>query len=124
MKDLTQDTIKVDFKKRKIVATVWVHQFKEGDFVMKVIPTLDISAYGRTVEQAEEMLTETVKVYLTSLLKQGPSLTSEELRKYGFVPRTLLFPDRKEFSRSSVDADGNLKGFEIPSDAISAPMTF
>lgn len=123
MKHFTQDTIKVDFRKSEIVATVRVHQFKEGDFIIKYIPSLDISSYGETADEAEKMLSATIKEILTKMVLKGPTGTSAELRKYGFIPKKRIFADRKEYSHSTVDADGNLNGFEIPADAVSAPLT-
>lgn len=88
-----KEIIKVSFaaKRKHVKANLRIVAFKDGDYQIAYIPSLNVSAYGRTEEDAMSMLSESiVKDYLLSLIELPEAKILAELREYGWQRSTFL----------------------------------
>jgi hypothetical protein len=91
----------IDFKGRAYLS-------KEGDYVVLYHPGLNISGYGATQEEAKDDFMYNLEVHLVQLSEMKPEQRVIELSKYGYKRDSLK---HKNFSKSYVDTEGNLKEF-------------
>ncbi len=98
----------------EVKATFQSYSIKDGDQYVAYIPSLEMTGYGKTVDEGLEMLKEAVEDYFENLMKLTMLGISKELSKHGWNRDKIL---RKQFSNDTfIDKDGVLKGFEMPKD--------
>ncbi len=68
---------------------------KETNMICLYIPSLDLSAYGDNIGEAEIMMEESLKFYLTELSKLSIKQIEQELFRLGWTKRKYK---RKEFT--------------------------
>ena len=92
-----------------------VADFVDHGHVVVYAPSLKISAYGVTKDEAVKMLFEEVLVdYFQNLFQLKESELTKELAKYNWERSRIL---KKRYSNSShVDAEGILKNFNLPKE--------
>lgn len=107
------EIIKIDYKHKSAKAGVWVYNFKSEEHFIAYIPSLNLTGYGPSEEEAVQMLFEHVMPDLFDNLLSLPEYEiSAELGKYGW--KRGLF-HRKQFkTKSYIDIDGVLKNFDLP----------
>ncbi len=89
--------------------------FDDHGHVIIYVPSLNISAYGDTFEEAQEMLEVALDDFCETLYSLPEPQRTEELKKYGWN-RNPLFKKKFEISDSFVDKEGLLKNFELSDD--------
>lgn len=114
---LDQDLLRIDFTKKKIRFEGNVVRFRDKDTrqIVVYIESLDISGYGNTGEKANEMASFLLKDFFNWLVNQPQKRIDDELRALGW--RHVKYKN-KEYSRSYVDGDGNLKDFNAVGDEV------
>ena len=88
-----KEILKINFssKHKHARAVLRVVNFKDGDFEIAYIPSLNLSGYGVTEDEAMRMLNEVVvKDYLFSLIALPEAKILAELREYGWQRRPYL----------------------------------
>jgi len=82
---------------------------KEGEHFVSIIPSLMISGYGATEQEAIDSLDENVETFCEDFIKMSSEQRKAELIKLGFskVPY-----HRKNFSKLFIDENGLLQGLE------------
>lgn len=82
---------------------------KDGEHFISIIPSLMISGYGATEQEATDSLDENVETFCEDFMKLSSEKRVSELVKYGFsqVPY-----HNKNFSKLFVDENGLLQGLE------------
>lgn len=86
---------------------------KDGNFHVSILPALNISGYGKSSKEANEMLQEVLNDYFESLIKLKQELLEAELVKYGW--KHGIF--KKLFENTAfIDEYGVLKNFDLPED--------
>lgn len=111
----TKNSLKIDWRAKSSTGTVNAFMFKDGGFHVIYIPSLKLSSYGDTAEEATQMMNEVVlKDFLDTLFEAAESDAMDELRKLGWVQSSFF---RKKFtSESYVDKNGILKDFNLEED--------
>lgn len=101
----------IRIKGDEVSFTVRVVSAKDGDFFVHYIPSINLSAYGETKEEAKQSLSHNIQMFALDLLSLSPKNLDREMLKMGFKKERL---NRKNFSRLVVDGNGELKdlGFE------------
>ncbi len=94
------DTISI----KAIVATG-----KEGNQFIAVSPAILVSGYGNSKEEAQQSFQENLELFCQDLLELTNEKREEELVKLGFAKVKY---HNKNFSKSYVDENGVLQGFE------------
>lgn len=102
-----EDTIRIKGGDLTLEATVV--SGKEGEHFISIIPSLMISGYGSTEQEAIDSLDENVETFCEDFMKLNAEQKKTELVKLGFsqVPY-----HSKNFSKLFVDENGLLQGLE------------
>jgi len=111
-----EEFLKVDFAKNNILMGIWAFTFEDNGHHVAYVPSLRLSAYGATVEEAYEMLqAEILPDFADGILAlKSESAVTQELGKYGWRRGTIL---RKKFYNTPyVDEKGILKDFHLPEE--------
>lgn len=82
---------------------------KEGDHFVSIIPSLMISGYGSTEQEATDSLDENMDTFCEDFMKLSYEQRNSELIKLGF---SQVLCSTKKFSKLCVDENGLLKGLE------------
>lgn len=103
--------------KEQVKATLAAYKFIDKDTkqIVITIPSIEVSGYGETYEKAEEMAQFSIADYFAFLLSLGRDEIKTELAQCGWKQR--LFHN-KEFSKVSVDANGDLQNFNAEEGSI------
>lgn len=99
--------------KKYAKANLFVYEFEDNGFFVSYNKSLELSAYGKTKEEAKRMFTEVVFPDFCSNLVQLPeSKIFAELKQLGWS-RSPFF--KKELSNvAHIDKEGILKNFNLP----------
>lgn len=87
---LKKELILIDFKSKTFRAKLNAISFVDNEFQMVYIPSLNISGYGETIQEAKEMADEVMKDFSTRLLEQPESKALIVLNKYGWQRERVL----------------------------------
>lgn len=101
--------LKVDRVKRLITGVVSSFTYVDKDTKQYVIycPSLELSGYGETQEQAQEMFRFSLDDLFKFWMNGSPEVMHEDLKKLGWKNDRLF---RKEFSKDFIDEVGLLQG--------------
>ena len=90
-----------------------VFTLNDNKFIVKLIPSLNISGYGETESEAESMLKEILGDYFESIIKLRKDKLIRELSRYGWE----LGPySRKTFKAIPINKNVILDEFGLPQD--------
>jgi len=113
---LSGDTLHLSFGKTKQgTGQFTLHQFRDHDHFIAYIPSLNISAYGETEDEAFDRMVNVVLVdFFESILELGPEQAKSELKKLGWSQHRFF---KRQFKANSfVDRNGVLKNFNLPEE--------
>ena len=88
---------------------------KSGDHFVSVIPSLDISGYGYTIEESRKDLDYNIDVFLEDFSDMTMIEKHAELKRMGWEQNKYF---KKKYSNSFVDSDGVLQNFDFPEQVI------
>lgn len=84
---------------------------KQGEFWLCISPSLNVSSYGKTLEEAKKGFVENILTFVEDLLDLEIGVRNRVLREMGWNKTKIL---RKQFSKVFVDKNGILQGLENP----------
>ncbi|MFD2599862.1 hypothetical protein ACFSQ3_12965 [Sphingobacterium corticis] len=97
--------------------------FEEGDFIIFYIPSLNLSSYGRTDEEAELMMKDSVLPdFGHALMTKPKALVFRELKKLGWERNRLFEKDLSK--KAHIDKEGILREFELDEDTVISEKEF
>lgn len=111
-----KDSLRLQFGRHKNATGVFtVHRFQDHEHTVAYIPSLNLSAYGDSHEEAlDRLVKEVLDDFFENILDLSPEQANHELEKLGWS-RSKLF--KKQFkSNSFVDRNGVLKNFNLPEE--------
>lgn len=102
-----EDTVRIKGTVLTVEATVI--SGKDGEHFVSIVPSLMISGYGSTEQEAMDSLDENMETFCEDFMKLNNEQRKSELTKLGFsqVPYHT-----KNFSKLYVDENGLLQGLE------------
>lgn len=110
------DTIRIN--KGRVELEVLGLKFKQSDTVFIYIPSLNISGYGSTFEEAEAMIEFSLDQFSEELMSlKNQSEITEYLSTLGWKQE---FFKKKNFSHAYIDKEGALKDFGLTAEEIAA----
>jgi hypothetical protein len=109
-----KETIRI--KQGKIRINVITASGKDGEHFIVVTPSLLVSGYGNTSEEAQQSFKHNMVLFCKDLLALNHDVRDAELRKLGFVQEKLA---TKNFSKAYVDENGVLQGLEPNTKKVS-----
>src|SRR5690606_25906698 len=86
---------------------------KSGDHWIVIIPSLNVSGYGDTEDEAIKDIEYNIKVFCDDLLSLDRIQMNIELKKMGWVKDKYF---NKRYSTVFVDENGVLQNFDSPSE--------
>jgi predicted RNase H-like HicB family nuclease len=108
------DFLVIKSRQRRIEMNLRAYQIKDHDYFIQYIPSLNLSGYGDTEDEALEMLKVVVEDYCENLSCLKPELQAAELSKYGF--KQERWKSKQYTSNAHIDKLGVLQNFELPAD--------
>lgn len=82
---------------------------KEGNHFIAISPSILVSGYGNSIEEAQQSFQENLELFCQDLMKLSNDQRELELKKLGFAKVKF---HNKNYSKSYVDENGVLQGFE------------
>ncbi|MEZ0543126.1 hypothetical protein [Fibrella arboris] len=107
------DTLTIDFSNRSITGVLNSYRFEDNGFIVTYIPSLGLSAYGQTVEEANEMMIhDVINDFFKTIIGMPPVAVFEELNNLGWISTKIT-----EFKNQAfIDEEGILRNFDLPQD--------
>ncbi|MBL0912673.1 MAG: hypothetical protein IBJ09_09900 [Bacteroidia bacterium] len=99
----------IRIKARSVTVNILTASGKEGDHYIVIAPSILVSGYGDTPEEAEESFRHNIDVFCHDLAKEDPEERSKYLISLGFKAEKF---QTRNYSKVYVDKDGVLRGFE------------
>lgn len=84
---------------------------KSGGHWVSIIPSLNVSGYGESEEEALEDSEYNLKVFFKDLYELSPLQRDIELKKMGWSQNKIF---KKKYSSTYVDENGVLQNFDSP----------
>lgn len=109
--DFPYDTEQLRITKKSLSVRVNVISGKDGDFWVCISPSLNVSGYGKTIEEARKSFSENMEVFSDDILDTLPSERNKILRQLGWKQKKYF---KRQFSKAYVDEDGILQNLEQP----------
>lgn len=103
----TVETIRI--KNQKIAVSVMVAFGRSGNHFIEISPTISVSGYGKTAQEAKESLHHNLIVFLQDVMAMSSSQRDAYLKSLGFEKEKYA---QKNFSKMFIDKDGALQGIE------------
>ena len=97
-----------------------VYSGQQGDHMVSIIPSLNVSGYGNTERDAFESLKENLHTLFEDLFSVNDVLRRSELRSLGWVNDNIF---KRRLSRSFVDENGVLQHFDHPDQVKKSILT-
>lgn len=111
--DITKDSKPrkdiIRIKSNKIEIGFNILKGKQGDYVLLFCPAVNLSGYGKTVKEADELLKENLLLFSEDILSMNNTEREYFLASLGFKKERYK---SKNFSKAYVDEDGILKNFD------------
>lgn len=102
-----EDTVRIKGGVLTVQATVI--SGKDGEYFVSIVPSLMISGYGSTEQQAMDSLDENMETFCEDFMKLNQDQRKAELIRLGF--KQVRYHS-KNFSKLYVDENGLLQGLE------------
>ena len=83
----------------------------QGDYWVSIIPSMNVTGYGETMEESRESLRENLEILCDDLFELTKEQRILELKKMGWEKHKFF---NKRFSKSYVDENGVLQDFDHP----------
>ena len=111
------ETIKINIRKGTLSAGLNIIRFIDKDTKQYVFyaPSIEVSGYGATEEEAHEMMDHAIKECFTYYMSLGKEGLNKELLKLGWTHSPMF---KKEYSKAYVDAGGALKELNAEANSI------
>lgn len=111
------EIIKVIKSQAKVKEYVGFFKYRDKDTrqIVVCVPSLELSGYGATEKKAQEMLKFSIQDYCNYLLDLPQHKLEAELSKLGWSHNKIK---QKEYSKSFIDANGQLKNFNAVGDHV------
>jgi len=103
------DFDEIRIKNGSIEATLNILTGKQGDYFLHYCPSLEISGYGRTVDEAVELIKSELEIFCEDLFEMNQKEREQYLISLGFKKEKF---HNKNFSKAYVDENGRLKDFD------------
>jgi hypothetical protein len=102
---------KIRINKNKLSISVKTIRGKDGDHYVMISPTLLVSGYGNTEEEAKESFIHNMEVFCEDLMSVNQEKRENYIVNLGFNKEKLR---NKNFTQPYIDKSGVLIGIEEP----------
>jgi len=109
---MRKETLNIDFNKKIFKAKLTGIGFMEGNSHIVYLPSLQISAYGDSIEEANDMINISLKEFSENLLELSETKINDVLHKLGWE-KSKFFKKRMT-NLSETTFDDIKKEFNLP----------
>jgi hypothetical protein len=109
-KDSTLELESIRMYGSTLEAEIRIITGKDNDQWVFVSPSLNVSGYGNSIEEAKESFTHNVEVFMGDLFKLGVNDRMKYIKSLGWIKDKFF--DRR-YSKVFVDSDGILQNLEM-----------
>lgn len=93
---------------------------KQGDYIVSIIPTLNVSGYGVSEQDAVNSLKESLYVFLIDLFQLPQTQRLRELVRLGWRNEQVF---KRRFSNSFTNTDDLIQNFDHPDQVKTSILT-
>jgi hypothetical protein len=111
---MRKETINIDVRKKIFKAKLIGIGFKEGDSHIIYLPSLQISSYGDSIQEANEMMKISLNEFSDNLLELSENKIHSILKQLGWE-KTRFF-NKRLVNLSETTFDDIKKEFNLPDD--------
>lgn len=104
-----REFIKFNFRRKQLDGNLKAHSFFSDGYEFVYIPSLNISGYGNTQEEAKEMAKVCIKDFAETLFASGEKRAIEEIKNLGWKKDKYF----NKFNAPFVDKNGILREFNL-----------
>lgn len=110
-----KENLKIDYKHKRGKGVFRILEFEDHGHHIVYIPSLKLSSYGNTAEEAQKMMGDVVlEDFFENLFEQSENVIFDYLKNLGWS-KSSIYP--KELSNDvHIDTDGILKNFNLSSN--------
>ena len=105
------DGEQITLSKGEISGNITVYTGQQGDFIVALIPSLNVSGYGRSETDAHQSLSENLETFLLDLLELSESDRYLELDQLGWIVNPSF---KHQMSSAYLDELTVLQNFDNP----------
>lgn len=116
---LKKEEIKIS--KNRFKGDLNVFSGASGEFIVSIIPSMDVSGYGKSENEAIEDLKYNLNIFLEDLFKLSVSQRSIYLKDLGWDIDTFF---KKKYSTIFIDNNGILQNFDKPEEVKISSLQF
>lgn len=113
MKNSIKESITLDVRRKIFNVETRGISFKDGEFDVIYIPSLELSAYGKNIKQAKKMLEIQLNEFSESLFKLPAPKIHNEFKRLGWE-KDKFFKRRLNIELSDTTFESIKKEFNIP----------
>ncbi len=107
------DSIHINFDKQRVTGRLTTHYFIDNGHHICYIPSLGVTSYGESEQEAlERMMHDIVDDLFTNLVELSPDKADIELQRMGWQKNKWF--GKRFLAKSFIDKDGVLKNFNLP----------
>ena len=114
MENRQEEFLKLDLKKKDAHAGCRSLIFRAGGQYVVFLPSLNLTSYGETEQEAVEMLQVVLKDYFDNLLMLPEQQVMKELKQYGWVRKPFLAKQLR--NTQFLDVETIKHNFELPAE--------
>ncbi|XLS28989.1 hypothetical protein ACJD0Z_17550 [Flavobacteriaceae bacterium M23B6Z8] len=112
--EVSKENISIDLRKKLFKAEVMGIHFKEGEHDILYIPSLQISAYGSNIEEADQMAKESMINFFKDISNLNESEVYKVLKDLGW--NRVKYFKKKLTHLSETTFEDIKKEFNLPDD--------
>jgi len=111
-----EEFLKINYKGKSAKVLLRLIGLEDHEYKICYIPSLELSSYGNTFDEAKKMMNEVLHDFFECLFKLPEYEVVKELNKYGWKRKSNIL--KKEFENTSpfIDKDGILNNFNLPKE--------
>tara|TARA_R110000868_G_scaffold355726_1_gene617287 strand:+ start:3740 stop:4105 length:366 start_codon:yes stop_codon:yes gene_type:complete len=111
---MIKENIKIDIKSKRLTATLKGIGFKEGEYFIIYIPSLNVSGYGVTEQEANELVKITLENFSEELFKMNENKIFEQLKSLGWQKNRIF--NKRMSNLSETTFEDIIKEFNLPKE--------
>lgn len=109
--DFPYETEQIKVTSNALKFRINVYSGEENGYFICIAPSVNVSAYGATLEEAKKEFDFAINVFADDIISLSSAQRTLALKKIGWQQQAIF---KKQFSRAYVDEDGILKNLKNP----------
>lgn len=116
------ERLSVNFSKGRLKARLNAMSFMEGDSYIIYLPSVKISAYGDTLDEAKEMIEVCLEEFSKDIIKLNSKVGMDYLRGLGWKEESYF--KKRMIALSTTSFEDIKKEFDLPDNIVVNELSF